>query len=150
MTVLDSDVLSAYLKADCATRTPELHRFVTNLVRTEGVAISYVTLYELRRWLAELQLRGEGRRKRVMFEKLIEDADVIGLDGSTGEGWNIAARIWATGRAHKPAIVITDADLLIAATAEFHGRRFVTCETTLAENLRAAGLKVDVEVLRQA
>ncbi len=70
----------------------------------------------------ELVLRGEGRRRLVTFEKFMERVQVLGLDG-------------ARARA-KPARVFSDADLLIAATAAFHGQEFATSEVNLAEGLR--------------
>jgi predicted nucleic acid-binding protein len=150
MTVLDTDIVSAYLKRDSATRLPALHHFVTQIVQSEGLAISFVTQFELRRGFEELRLRGRGRRLLVAFEKLLDRAEVLGLDGGSGEGWNVAARLWAAGRARKPAVVVTDADLLIAATAEFHGRAFATCEAQLAENPKAMGLRSSVQVVPQA
>ena len=53
-------------------------------------------------------------------------------EGAVGEGWNLAARLWAEGRAQAPARVFTDADLF-AATAAFHGHEFATCEVGLVE-----------------
>jgi predicted nucleic acid-binding protein len=150
MTVLDTDIVSSYLKPDSTMRAPKLHAFVTQLVQSEGLAISFVTQYELRRGFEELRLRGRGQRQLVAFEKLLDRTEVLGLDGGSGEGWNVAARLWAAGRARKPAVVVTDADLLIAATAEFHGRAFSTCEAQLAENLKAMGMRTSVLVVPQA
>ena len=67
-----------------------------------------------------------------------------------GGGWNLAARFWAEARAQKPAIVFSDADLLIAATAAFHGREFLTCEPGLAEGLDRVGFPTGVRVLDRA
>jgi predicted nucleic acid-binding protein len=78
------------------------------------------------------------------LEKFIERVQVLGLDGGGGEGWNLAAQLWADGRSHKPARVFDDADLLIAATAAVHGLEFATSEVGLAESLRQLAFPVAV------
>lgn len=62
---------------------------------------------------------------------------MLGLDGVGGAGWDYAAELWAKLKNHQPSIVLTDADLLIAATAGFHRRTLVTAEKNLVENLKA-------------
>jgi predicted nucleic acid-binding protein len=56
--------------------------------------------------------------------------------------------LWAKGRNHQPSIVFGDADLLIAATASFHGRKLVTMDARLAENLRRIGVD-DLQLIPQ-
>lgn len=51
-----------------------------------------------------------------------------------------AAELWARAKVHKPSIVFTDADLLIAATASFHRQTLVTSEVGFIENLQAIGV----------
>jgi predicted nucleic acid-binding protein len=147
MTLLDTNLVSAFLHPNAPTRSPEEYAFVSGLVAGEGFAISYVTQFELRRGVEELLRRGEGRSKAVALEKFLDRVEVLGLDGAGGSGWNLAARVWADGRAHRPAIVFTDADLLIAATAATHRRRFATSEGRLADNLRRIGFPVEVQVV---
>lgn len=72
----------------------------------------------------------------------MERVQVLGLDAAVGEGWNLAARLWAEGQSLSPARVFTDADLLIAATAAFHGQELATSEVGLAEGLRQLALTV--------
>lgn len=107
--------------------------------------MSFVTQYECRRGLEELARRGEGRSKLVSFEKLLARVDVLGLDLAGGRGWNLAAHLWAEGRALKPALVLTDADLLVAATALTHARTLLTADRGLAEGLQRLSLGVTVE-----
>jgi predicted nucleic acid-binding protein len=113
----------------------------------DGLAVSFVTQFELRRGIEELVRRGEGRRKLVAFEKFIERVQTLGLDGSSGEGWDVASRLWAEARTVKPAVVFTEADLLIAATAAFHGHELVTAEVGLAENLKKVSFPVGVRLV---
>jgi predicted nucleic acid-binding protein len=134
--LLDTNIVSAFIRRDAQKRTPKLFEFVTSQLTAEGLSIAYVTQFELRRGMEELVRRGGGRRKLVNFEKFMERVQVLGLDATVGEGWNLAARFWAEGRAHTPARVFTDADLFIAATAALHGHEFATCEVGLAEGLR--------------
>jgi predicted nucleic acid-binding protein len=150
MTLLDTNLVSAFLRPDAPTRFPGQYDFVSGLVAGDGFAISHVTQFELRRGVEELLRRGEGRRKLVALEKFLDRVEVLGLDGAGGSGWSLAARLWADGRAHRPAIVFTDADLLIAATAAIHGRTFVTSEGRLADNLRQIGFPVAVQVVPAA
>jgi predicted nucleic acid-binding protein len=148
MTVLDTDLVSAFLRPDARERYPRLTEFVTDLVHTEGLSIAFVTQYELRRGFEELLRRGQGHRLLVRYEKLLARVEVLGLDAGAGDGWNRAASLWAEGRTRRPSIVFKDADLLIAATAEFHGRSFATCEARLAENLRAIGFSSPVVIVK--
>lgn len=147
MTLLDTNLVSVFLHSDAPARYPGVQAFVNELLAGDGFAISYVTQFELRRGVEDLVRRGAGRRKLVTLEKFPERVEVLGLDGGGGSGWNVAARIWADGRAHQPAIVFTDADLLIAATAAFHGRPFATSEARLAENLRRLAFPTDLVVV---
>jgi|CZKU01.1.fsa_nt_gi predicted nucleic acid-binding protein len=134
--LLDTNIVSAFLRRDGQKQAPRLFEFIATVLSAEGLAISYVTQFELRRGIEELVRRGEGRRKLVAFEKFMERVQVLGLDGASGEGWNLAARLWSEGRSLKPALVLTDADLLIAATAASHGHEFATSEVGLVEGLR--------------
>src|SRR6266540_3515043 len=145
--LVDTNIVSAFLRQDAQKRTPKLFLFVSVQLSADGLAISYVTQFELRRGIEELVRRGEGRRKLVAFEKFIERVQVLGLDAGGGEGWNLAARLWAEGRSHKPARVFADADLLIAATAAFHGHEFATSEVSLAEGLTQLGFPVAVHLV---
>jgi predicted nucleic acid-binding protein len=97
MMLVDTNIVSTFLRRDAATRTPRLFEFVSFLLAGEGLSISYVTQFELRRGVESLVRRGEGRRKLVTLEKFLERVEILGLD--TGGGWNLAARLWADGRA---------------------------------------------------
>jgi predicted nucleic acid-binding protein len=150
MSLVDTNVVSMFLHREVETRYPKLHQVVWDLILGEGLAISFVTLFELRRGIEDLIRRGQGRRKLVRLEKFLLSVEVLGLDSAGGGGWNLAARFWADARAQKPAIVFSDADLLIAATAAFHGREFLTCEPGLADGLDRIGFPTGVRVLERA
>jgi predicted nucleic acid-binding protein len=145
--LLDTNIVSAFIRHDAQTRTPKLFEFVAGHLSADGLAISYVSQFELRRGIELLVRNAEGRRKLVNFEKFMERVHVLGLDAPFGEGWNLAARLWADGRAQRPARVFSDADLLIAATAAFHHHEFATSEVGLVEGLRLLAFPVAVRLL---
>src|SRR5206468_4284700 len=91
--------------------------------------------------------RGQGQRKIIEVEKLLRSA--YALDVASG-GWEIAAELWAQGQVQKPAIVFSEGDLLIAATAAAHERTLVTSDEALAANLLRVGYAGEVEVLAGA
>jgi len=134
--LLDTNVVSAFLRG----RAPKVDEFVQGVLRTQDLAISFVTQFELRRGMEDLQLRGQGSRRKVTLLKFLDRCEVLGLDSAGGTGWNLAAELWAKAKVHKPSIVFTDADLLIAATASFHRHTLVTSEAGLVRNLRAIGV----------
>lgn len=140
--LLDTNVVSAFLRG----KTPKIAEFVEFLLTTQNLTLSFVTQFELRRGVEDLVLRGEGRRRKVTLLKFLDSCDILGLDAGGGAGWNHAAELWARARAHRPSIVFTDADLLIAATASFHGKTLVTSEKGLVANLEAIGV-ADVHLL---
>lgn len=144
--LLDTNLVSAFLQRDGATRAPKAFAFVTEQLAAEGLAIAFVTQFELRRGIEALVRRGQGTRKLVSFEKFMERVQVLGLDGAGGEGWNIAAQLWAEGRSK--GRVFSDADLLIAATAAFNGQELATAEVGLAEGLAQLSFPVAVRLVR--
>jgi predicted nucleic acid-binding protein len=150
MTLLDTSVASNYLHPQANQRFPELVAFVDETVRASGLFISVVTQYELRRGVGALLLRGQGRRKSVAIERFLDTAYVLGLDDRAGEGWNLAASLWAQAHVLKPSLVLGEADLLIAATAAFHGRPLATTDGKLGEALGKLAFPVPVQLLRLA
>jgi predicted nucleic acid-binding protein len=147
MTLVDTNLISRYLRPEAETRFRREHEFVDELIEHGSLAISYVTQFELRRGVEELVLRGQGRRRLVDLEKFLDRVEVLGLDVGNGTGWNLAAQLWAKARQHRPAIVFTEADLLIAATAALHGRAFATSEARLVDNLRRIEFSVETQVI---
>jgi predicted nucleic acid-binding protein len=143
--LLDTNIVSAFIRRDAQKRTPKVYDFVATQLAAQGLAIAFVTQFELRRGIEELVRRGQGRRKLVNFEKFMERVQVLGLDAALGEGWNLAARLWAEGRSKGQ--VFTDADLLIAATAAFHGHEFATSELGLAEGIAQLAFPVPVRLV---
>jgi len=147
MTVLDTNLVSVMINPRDAERYPKTLALVESLLKTDGLSISAVTLFELRRGLEKLRLSGSGRSKLVKFEKLLEYVEVLGLDGSDGGAWSVAARIWARASMEKPAINFLDADLLVAATAIFHGRPFATAEKGLVAALHQLGFASSAQLI---
>ena len=145
MTLVDTGVLSNWLKSRAPQATPRPVAFVNELAEREGISISYISVFELRRGIEQLARKQQGQRKRVRLEKLLSTCEILGLDHHGG--WDAAARYWAEGRAQQPAIVIKDADLLIATTAAVHGRPFATTDERLALNLKAISYPMAVHVV---
>jgi predicted nucleic acid-binding protein len=126
MRVLDTCVLSSFAHPQAPQHWPCLNERV-GAILLDGLTLSHVTVYELRRGLEEERIRAalrndeSGRihavRKRAVIEKLIEDSEVLGLDESAGAGWELAADLCVKARTHSPSITLEEADLLIAATA---------------------------------
>jgi len=143
--LLDTSIVSAFIRPDGLSRTPKVYAFVAQQLAAEGLAIAFVTQFELRRGIEELARRGEGRRKLVSFEKFMDRVQVLGLDGAAGEGWNLAAQLWAEGRSK--GRVFADADLFIAATAAFHGQELATSDAGLAEGLVQLSFPVPVRLV---
>jgi predicted nucleic acid-binding protein len=147
--LLDTNVVSSFLKPNAADRFPMVDRFVRKVLEDSNLAISYVTQFELGRGVEELALKGQGRTRKVRLLKFLERCDVLGLDTAGGAGWNYAGKLWAELKTHEPSIILKDADLLIAATAGFHRRTLVTAEKKLVGNLHAIGFD-DVLLLTEA
>lgn len=147
MRLLDTNIISTYLKNDATSRYPSLVARVDEILSEEGLTIAAVSLYEIRRGLLQLESRGDGRRVRVRTEKLLRSAYVLGLDAPAFAGWDHAAELWAAGRRASPAITFTEGDLLIAATARTHERTLVTCEGRLRDALIGAGFMGEIEVI---
>lgn len=147
MTLVDTNLISRYLRPEAKTKYRREHEFVDELVENGSLSISFVTQFELRRGVEELVLKGQGRRRLVDLEKFLDRVEVLGLDVGNGMGWNVAAQLWAKARQQRPAVVFTDADLLIAVTAALHGRAFATSEARLAENLRKVEYAAPMHVI---
>jgi predicted nucleic acid-binding protein len=138
--LVDTSVISWYLSRDAQSRHRELVEWFDEELARAGLHISAVTMYELRRGVAELLNRGQGTRKAARVEMILRQATVYGLDGSDYLGWKIAADLWARANAHKPSIAFSDGDLLITATAIAHGRALVTVDEKLRRVLKALNL----------
>lgn len=144
MTLLDTSVVSRFLDPEASRRWPGLYEDVQKLLEA-GAAVSPLTFFEKRRGIEEMRLRGQNvSRKLVRFEMLYSELDVLTLDDVA---WVTAAELWARGRAMKPAVVFSDADLLIAVTAARYGRALVTCDARLATNLERIAFPTPVILL---
>lgn len=150
MTLLDTSVVSNFLDQRAAERYPKLVEFVTTTTRGSGMFIAFVTQYEIRRGLEVLRRRRQGRRKMVSVERFLDTVVVLGLDERSGEGWNVAARLWAEAKVQEPSVVMSEGDLLIAATALFHGHALATSDERLARALAKVRFAMPVHVVPPA
>ncbi len=138
--LVDTSVISWYLRRDARTQHPILVDWIDRAFARDGLHISAVTIYELRRGIAELMNRGQGTRKAARIEMLLRQATVHGLDANDNLGWKLAADLWAKASACKPALVFSDGDLLITATAIAHSRALVTVDEKLRTLLKRLNL----------
>jgi predicted nucleic acid-binding protein len=138
--LVDTSVVSWYLRRDARAQYPHLVEWLDAVIAEDGLHISSVSLYELRRGIGELRARGQGARKAARVELLLREATVVGLDAGDHLGWKIAADLWVKCRTHKPAIVLSEGDLLITATALAHNRALVTVDENLRSRLKQLGL----------
>lgn len=140
-------MVSQYLAPDAPTKYPGLVKRVRDLVTSQGVCLSVVTVYELRRGVRLLVARGEGRRKERRLNMFLQEATALSLDHDGGQGWNVAADLWVRGQLHKPAVNVSEGDLLILATAITHGRALLTTDAALGDRAQELGVGGAVEVL---
>jgi predicted nucleic acid-binding protein len=147
MTLLDTSLASKFIDPRADERFPKLVAFVDETVRTSGLVVSVITQYELRRGVEALTMQGKGRKKRVAVERFLDAAYVLGLDDDGGAGWNLAASLWARAHVLKPSLTFGEGDLLIAATAAFHGRALATTDARLGEALARVSFPVEVHVV---
>lgn|SRR5512145_1390839 len=145
MILVDTCVVSAWLRPDAATKTPKLVRFVNELIELDGMCVSSISAWELRRWMALLVRTGEGQRKRLRLEKLLGSCEILSIElcGT----WDVATTLWVNGKLRTPATVIADADLLIAATAAAYERPFATSDGRLVARLAEVAFPVPVTVV---
>lgn len=137
--LFDTNVVSDYLRPEAAKRFPATEAFVRTALETDNLKIAFATQFELLRLRIKDTLVKKGRRKLVELRKFLDRCEVLGLDLGGGTGWTLAAELWARGRAQKQAILFSDGDLLIAATASLHSETLVTFDAKLAKNLEAIG-----------
>jgi predicted nucleic acid-binding protein len=146
--LLDTNVASDFIHRDARIRSPVLHAFVDAVRVQEGLAVSMVTRYEMRRGFQKLVGQAgrerEGRRKLVVVEKFLGSVDVLGLDPGGGAGWDVAANLWAAAANLKPARALGEADLMVAATAVLHSRTLVSRDKPAAETLKLLGVPVEL------
>jgi predicted nucleic acid-binding protein len=137
--LVDTSVVSWYLDRHARTRHPALVGWLDDLISREGLCISAVSLYELKRGVEGLLRQGEGSRKAARIEMLLREATILGLDERGFAGWRVAADLWASSRQHEPSVVLSEGDLLIVATALMHDRQLVTVDRNLQTRLRTLG-----------
>jgi predicted nucleic acid-binding protein len=138
--LFDTCVVEQYLHPRTEQKWPGMRAHVDRAVsEAGGMYISAVTAFEIRRHLEVLARTGQGRSKVLRTELFLRDAVLLELGDRGGTSWRVAARLYADGKLHRPAIQLSDGDLLIAATAIAHERVLATTDLPLYENLQALG-----------
>jgi predicted nucleic acid-binding protein len=143
--LIDTSTLSRYIAPLAGQRSPAVVTRVDDLIRTQGLIISTITVYEIERGLRKMELDGRGAAKRRQWALIMTNARLIGLEQPNLRPLLVAAALYARAAAAKPAIVIDDADLLILATAEAHGMRLLTSDKKLHEQCLRMSLDARVE-----
>lgn len=145
--MLDSCVVSQYIAPDADVRTPGLVRRVDEIVGTNGLVLSVVAVYELDRGIRKLERRSQGQAKRRQLMMFLSAATILGLDEHGWRGWAVAADLHADASSRAQAIVLSEGDLLIFATALAHDMVLVTTDAKLVGRCRELGRGNDVELL---
>ena len=145
--LIDTSALQHYLHPQAQSKWPKLVERVDAVMSADGTLnLSAMTAYELRRGLRVLALQNRGQAKTRRAELLLRQSVILGLGGA----WSVATDIYAAAAVHKPAIVLSDGDTLIAATAFAAKYTLVTSDAKLGKNLSALGYGGQVETLRLA
>lgn len=104
--------------------------------------ISDMTAFELRRGVAKLNRRGEGKQKKLEVEEMISKLQSLPLNEPVFEA---STELWVEGQMRKPAILISDADLFVAGTAAAQKMLLVTTDQRLADRLQELQPELRVE-----
>ena len=135
--LFDTCVVQHYLHPKVLDRWPHLAERIARAVRDAGgFHISEVIAFEIRRGLAVLARKGQGRKKAARAELLLRKAYTHPLNAMS---WHRAIDIYADGQEHRPVVNLSDGDLLITATAVASSRILLTMDRRLHEALCALG-----------
>lgn len=138
--LFDTCVVQQYLDPRTEQKWPGLRARIEHAItEAGGVYLSAITAFEIRRYLEVLARTGQGRSKIRKTELFLREAVIFEPGDRGGASWRAAARLYADGQLHQPAILLSDGDLLIAATAIAHERILVTTDLKLYKNLQALG-----------
>lgn len=138
--LFDTCVVEQYLHPGAEQRWPGVRARVERAIsEAGGLYLSAVTAFEIRRHLEVLARTGQGRSKIRKTELFLREAVILEPGDRGGASWRAAARLYADGKLHQPAIQLSDGDLLIAATAIAHERVLVTTDRHLHANLQSLG-----------
>lgn len=125
---------------------PQRHpRLAERLDRAQGQERAYISelsVFELRRGVAKLKRRGEGKRKAAEVERTVSRMKRLPLDETV---FLKSVELWLEGQAKKPAVVVADPDLFIAATAAAGSMVLVTTDKRLADRLHDLRPELSVE-----
>jgi predicted nucleic acid-binding protein len=102
--LVDTSVVSWYLDRHARARHPSLVNWLDDLIPREGLCISAVSLYELKRGVERPLRHGRGSRKAARIEMLLREATILGLDERGFAGWRVAAVLWPTANTTSPAL----------------------------------------------
>ena len=143
--LLDTSVVSLYTASRPA---PSLAARVDEVLGSGDAAICSITVFEVERGLRKLELGGQNcRRKRAIFQRFAAAVGLVPVDDPQLSVWLQAADLHARAAVRKPAIVLSDADLLLVTVAMVHGMVFLTADAKLVANCESLGLGAHVELI---
>lgn len=147
--LLDTNLISNFFfKPRAKERFPQQVAWVEERIREEKqLALSTFTLYEIERWFRRDHEGPALRKKLLELELLKHRITVLPLDARGRLIWKMAASFWAKAKRHKPALAISDADLLIFSTAMSQGYVLATTDQKLVKSLEKLDLGEHVELL---
>lgn len=144
--LLDTSTVSRCLSGRAA---PPLVERADRAIREGTARVCTVTVFEVARGLRKLELLGggQGRRRRLVFDRFMQVVTLLGVDDPELRLWYLAAELHARAAVERPAVVFGDADLLLLATAVVHGMVLLTCDAKLVANAARLGLEASVELV---
>jgi len=93
--LLDTSEVSWHLDRHASARHPSLVNWLDDLIPREGLCLSAVSLYELKRGVEGLLRQGQGSRKAARIEMLLREATILGPAGAfCSGGLPSAVRSW--------------------------------------------------------
>jgi predicted nucleic acid-binding protein len=82
--LLDTNVVSEFLRSGAAARVPKLDQLVRDALAAEDPKIAFITQFELLRLGLKQELQQQGRRKLVALRKFLDRCSALGLDDGAG------------------------------------------------------------------
>lgn len=140
--LLDTSTISRWMKRQLS---PAAATRVDAAIDEHGLLIASITFYEIERGIRALERNQAGSHRRAAWQVALAEAQVIKLEEPDLRPLLIAADLHSLGAVQKPALVVSEGDLLIVATAVAHGLTLLTSDQKLVSLCAALGVGEHVE-----